>query len=767
MSKGCQDVPGRDRVPSVVIAPVYSADVRTGSLFRPEARRHLEEPDLGSVLRLAPPRRRVPVVRQLELADCGAACLAMTLEWHGRVVDLAEVRERIGSGAAGARATAILDAAQRYGLQGRGVRLEPEALRFLPRGSILHWSLNHFVVYDGITRKGVRIVDPAVGRRVIGDEAFSRQFTGVALILEPGDDFVRGGRRDAGRAWGYYTARVLGHRRVLAQVLGVSAAVQLFGLALPLLTGFLVDRVVPNRDLDLLTVSVLGAASIVLFQILASWARAHLLLRLRTFLDADLSTDFVRHLVRLPYAFFVRRSVGDLTGRLFSNRMIRDALTAATMSTLFDGTLVVVYLVLVVAVSPALGLLAFALGVLHLGVFLASYRRIRELQSEELEAQARAQTQLVGMLQGMESLKASGYERKAVARWSHALVEALNVGLARGRLGANLDAARFALDVGAPLAILVAGAWLVVSGRLTLGTMLAVNGLAVGFLRPFGGLFSTALQLQELRSHVERVQEVMTTEAETPATARVAPALRGAIGVEGVSFRYDAAGPEILRDVSLRIGAGQTLAVVGKSGAGKSTLARLLIGLERPTTGRIVYDGSDLAELDPTSVRSQIGIVTQRAHLFGTTIRDNIALFDPELSDEAIVAAAKLAAVHEDVERLPMGYDTPLLDGAPSLSGGQRQRIALARALVRRPAVLLLDEATSELDAMTESRIMAGISGLGCTRIVIAHRLSTVVSADRIVVLEAGRVTESGTHRELLDASGVYASLVAAQAATR
>jgi len=708
----------------------------------------------------------MPFVRQLEVADCGAACLAMTLQWHGRIVALQELRECVGTGAIGARASAILDAGERYGLRGRGVRLEPDALHFLPRGSILHWALTHFVVYDGISRRGVRIVDPAGGHRVIGHEAFGRQFTGVALIFEPGEDFRTGGRRDH-RIWDYYFRRIAGHRGELAQIATASVLVQFFGLALPLFIGILVDRVVPVRDHDALVVVALGAFSLVLFQILAVLTRAHLLLHLRTRLEGELLMDFMHRLMRLPYGFFIRRTVGDLIARYLSNRMIQGVLTGTTLSALFDGAPALLYLVLVLAISPALGLLVAGLALLQLFGFLSSYRQTRTLQYEELEAQAQLHGQLQGMIQGIESLKASGSEQRALTRWSHRLVDALNVGIKRDRLGANVDTWRFALEAATPLSVLIAGAWLVLHDRLTLGTMLAASGLAAGFLRPFGSIVATAVHLQKLRGHVDRVQEVIATPPEASGPVSAAPAIRGDIAVERVSFRYDSSAPEILRDVSLDIPAGRAIAIVGRSGAGKSTLARLLVGLESPTTGRILYDGRDLRELDLTSVRSQIGIVTQRAHLFGTTIRDNIALFDPDVSQEAIVGAAMRAEIHDDIQRLPMRYETPLLDGAPSLSGGQKQRIVLARALVRRPTVLLLDEATSELDAVTESRIMAGILELGCTRVIIAHRLSTVVHADLIVVLDQGRVSEAGTHRELVGANGVYSSLVAAQSDSR
>ncbi len=316
-----------------------------------------------------------------------------------------------------------------------------------------------------------------------------------------------------------------------------------------------------------------------------------------------------------------------------------------------------------------------------------------------------------------------------------------------------------------PLAILLFGGYLVIQGELRLGTMLALNALGVGFLGPLSNLVLTGFELQELRSHLERIDDVMTTPPEQDKRL-VAPVgeLKGAITLDRICFSYHPDQPTVLHEITQEIESGMKVAIVGKSGAGKSTLARLIVGLYRPTAGRILYDGVDLSRLDLQALRTRVGVVNQGAYIFGTSIRSNIALADPAITVEQIVDSAQQAELHEEILAMPMGYDLLLTDGGASLSGGQRQRLALARALVRKPALLLLDEATSDLDAVTESRIMANLGKLRCTRIVIAHRLSTIADADRILVLDAGRMVEAGTHRELLGRQGTYAELVAAQA---
>jgi ABC-type bacteriocin/lantibiotic exporter with double-glycine peptidase domain len=371
------------------------------------------------------------------------------------------------------------------------------------------------------------------------------------------------------------------------------------------------------------------------------------------------------------------------------------------------------------------------------------------------------------MVAGIETLKVAGAGGRAIEHWSNLYVDEINVALQRSRLTILVEALNGLVQAAAPLVLLGLGATLVLDGELTLGTMLATTALATGVLVPLASLVSAALQLQTIGSYIDRIDDVLSTEPEQRRDRAVRPPrLSGDIELRGVSFRYGPSDPLVVRDVSLRIERGATVAIVGRSGSGKSTLAALLLGLHRPHEGRIFLDGYDLAELDHQSVRQQFGMVPQHPFVFSGTIRNNIALSSPTVAYERVVAAARRACVHDDIMAMPMGYDTFVADAGSTLSGGQRQRIALARALIHDPAAIVLDEATSSLDATTEKQVMANLAGLRCTRIVIAHRLSTVIGADLIVVMEDGRVVETGSHVELLARAGHYAALVADQTFT-
>jgi ABC-type bacteriocin/lantibiotic exporter with double-glycine peptidase domain len=450
--------------------------------------------------------------------------------------------------------------------------------------------------------------------------------------------------------------------------------------------------------------------------------------------------------------------------RLSSNATVREILTSGVLSGVLDGLMVSLYLVLLFVASPLMGFVVIVLGAVRVGLFLFTRRRNRELMARSLQTESRSQSYQVNLLAGIETLKAAGAEHRAVEQWSHLYVDVLNTSLARGRLSAFVDSILAALGTASPMVILVFGAVQVLEGNLSLGTMLALNALAAGFLTPLSTLVTTAFQFQLLGSYLDRIDDVLDTPREQdPEKVTHSGKLRGGIRLEGVSFRYSPHAPLVVREISVDVPPGRFIALVGPSGAGKSTLASLLVGLYQPSEGRILFDGNDLGELDLRSVRRQVGIVPQHPYLFGASIRANILLSDPTLPLARALEAAERAHIHQDILEMPMGYETLLADGGASLSGGQRQRLALARALVHRPAILLLDEATSSLDTVTEARIQRELENLRATRIVIAHRLSTIRGADLILVMEDGQIVEQGRHEELLARGGTYAGLIAAQ----
>ncbi|MEV1019516.1 NHLP family bacteriocin export ABC transporter peptidase/permease/ATPase subunit [Streptomyces sp. NPDC050264] len=717
-----------------------------------------------------PPRRRktvrTPTVLQMEAVECGAAALGMVLAHHGRHVPLEELRIACGVSRDGSRASNLLKAARSYGMTAKGMQMEPAALADVQGPAILFWEFNHYVVYDGtgrrFGRRGVYINDPDKGRRFVATEDFDTSFTGVVLVVEPGEDFRRGGRRPG--VWKALPGRLRGTTGTMLAALLASLLLVAVGAAVPALSKTYIDLFLIGDQTSLLGVLFASMGAMVALTGVLTWLQQANLLRGRIISSTLSSARFFRHLLRLPVTFFAQRSPADLVQRLQSNDAVAETLARDLTAAGVDGIVVLLYAVLLWSYDPQLTMIGVGIALLNV-VAMRIVVRLRATGTQKLRADsARLTNTSYTGLQLIETMKATGGENGYFRRWAgqHAttLEEQQKLGVPSAWLGVvapTLAALNSAL-------ILWIGGLRAVEGHLSVGLLVAFQALVTRFTAPITRLNGVAGRIQDFAADVARLKDVENFPVDTlyarPEAVQSTRRLKGHVALENITFGYSPLDKPLLSEFSLTVGPGQQVALVGGSGSGKSTVSRLISGLYSPWEGVIRIDDRRLDDIPRGALAASVSFVDQDVFLFEGTVRDNVALWDPSISDEAVADALRDACLYDVVARRPGGLHSRVEQDGRNFSGGQRQRLEIARALVRRPSILVLDEVTSALDAETEQTVMDNIRRRGCACVVIAHRLSTVRDSDEIVVLDHGQVVERGRHEHLVAAGGPYAELV-------
>ena len=685
--------------------------------------------------------RRLPVFLQTEASECGLASLGMVASFHGHRIDLAGLRRRFTLSLKGATLAYLMQVAGRLHLAPRALRLELEELPKLRTPCILHWDLNHFVVLRSAGPREAVIHDPAAGVRRMPIAEVSKHFTGIALELAPTAEFRPRDERRRVRLRDL-TGPVTGLARSLAQVLLLALVLQAFALLAPFYMQWVVDGAVVAADRDLLTVLGIGFLMLAVIQVAVGALRSWVVLYLGTTLNLQWLANVFTHLLRLPVAWFEKRHLGDVVSRFGAVTTIQRTITSSFVEAVIDGLMALATLAMMLVYSgklTALAVAAVAAYAVSRGAFYAPLRRATE---EHIVHASRQQSHFLETVRGVQSIKLFGRQEERRSRWLNLVVDAVNRDLVVQKLSLGFRSANGLVFGAERIAVVWVGALLVLDAAFSVGMLFAFMAYKEQFSARVAGLIDKLIELKMLQLQGERLADIVLTAPEEESPASAPAVAQPSIEVRGVAFRYSDTEPFVLKDCSFVIEPGESVAIVGPSGGGKTTLVKIMLGLLAPTDGQVLVGGVDIQKLGVDAYRRFVGTVMQDDPLFAGSIADNVCFFDPAPSHEAIERCTRLAAVHDDIAAMPMGYHTLIGDMGAALSGGQRQRILLARALYKQPRILFLDEATSALDVQRERQVNEAIRGLNLTRILIAHRPETIASAGRVIVLQGGRVAQ-------------------------
>ncbi len=713
---------------------------------------------------------KVPVVMQMEALECGAASLTMVLAYYGKWVPLEQVREDCGVSRDGAKAGNIARAARTYGLSAKGYRYEPEQLmKHATFPCIVHWNFNHFIVLKGFRHGKAYVNDPARGDVVLSSEEFDEGFTGVCILMEPGEDFCPSGRKKS--MLSFAKKRLQGTGGALAFVAVTTAVASLCGLISAGFSRFFMDHLLTGENPKLVSGFLLLFFLLALIRVVVAWISAVYSLRVSGKFAAVGNTTYFWHVLKLPMRFFSQRMAGDLEQRRLANGEIAGLLVNTFAPLIINTGMLLFYLIVMLNYSLLLTGIGVASVFVNLSVAgLVSAKRVN-VTRVMMRDESKLYASTVSGIEMIETIKSSGAENGFFRKWAGYQASVNTQYVRFDRLNAYLGKVPEIVMTLVNDLILILGVWLILRGAFTGGMVLAFQGLLVQFFMPAQSLIEAGQELQEMRAEMERIEDVMQYPEDTTLAGQEKSEIRGefpdklsgGLTLDHVTFGYSRLAPPLIEDFSLELPPGKSVAFVGSSGCGKSTLSRLISGLYRPSSGTVRFDGKQPEEIDREIFTGSVAVVNQEIILFEDTIANNIRMWDSAIEDFEVILAARDAQIHEDIMARDGGYQYRLTEGGMDLSGGQRQRLEIARVLAQDPRLIIMDEATSALDARTECDVVRAIRDRGITCVVIAHRLSTIRDCDEIIVLDHGKVAERGTHEELMKKNGFYTQLVVSE----
>ena len=708
---------------------------------------------------------KVPVVMQMEALECGAACLAMVLAYYGKWMPLEQVRVDCGVSRDGSKAGNVMKAARSYGLEAKGYRMGLEAVKGISAfPCIIHWNLNHFVVLCGFRGNHACINDPARGSVKVTMDEFDKAFTGIVMVFAPTENFEPDGKRTSTLA--FARKRLPGAGAAMVFVMLTSIIGYVFTLLNPAFSRFFMDRLLTGENSELLTPFIALVAAVSLLQVFVTAIRAVYSLKINGKMAVVGSGSFMWKVLKMPMEFFSQRIAGDLLTRHKANETIAEQLVNTLTPLALSAVMMVFYLVVMLRYSPLLTLV----GLVSILINIVMSRVISEKRVNITRVQTRDAGKLmsatVSGIRMVETIKASGAENGYFQRWAGYQASVNEQNTKYTRLNQYLGFIPAFITTLANALVLVLGIWLCMRGEFTLGMVTAFQSFLASYLRPAMTLVTAGQTLQEMRTQMERVQDVM----EYPEDPYFSDApvsededydkLTGAVELRNVTFGYSKLDPPLIENFSLNLKPGGRVALVGASGCGKSTISKLISGLYQPWSGEILFDGKPISEIDRAVFTGSVAVVDQDIILFNDTIANNIKMWDDSIEDFEVILAARDAQIHDDIMARPGGYQGKITEGGRDLSGGQRQRLEIARVLAQDPHIVIMDEATSALDARTEYEVTNAVKERGVACIIIAHRLSTIRDCDEIIVLDHGKVVERGTHEELFKKGGYYTELI-------